>query len=165
MKFKYYFVAHKDKPEEILAIVETKDQAKEFIENTLLLSHLNDFKSWCYYNQKAEDDNSWQEYITTRISKEKKNCYVIGQKGFDKKMIAAILRMFIGCQPKGCSYETTEEYTYFGQKLMDKKRIIEKLQKMSQEQLKKYQERFEDVLKDDSTEKKKDDEVDSKDVQ
>lgn len=147
MKFKYYFVAHKDDPHTYLTIVENKKQAGEFINNLIFLNHLQDFKSWCYYNQKAEDIDSWREFLDKRVPEEDKTGYIIGSRDFNKSQIAAILRMFAGCSPKGCFYERPEEYEYFGSKLLAKRKLVDKVQELTEQELKKLDEQL-DNLKD-----------------
>ena len=160
MKLKYFFISDKDSDGKPLCIVETKEQAKEFVSNRLYIKHLDDYKSWCYFNQRALDNSSWQEFLQNKIDKEELNSFLIGSKCFNKSEIAAVLRMFIGCAPIGCSFESQQEYQYFGEKLLAKKKLADNIAKMAESQLEKTADKFKSAA-----DAIPDEEVDSTEVQ
>lgn len=117
-KLVYYSIKLASDPLKILSVVTSKKEAEEFINKLLYLEHIQDFDSWCFYKEIPDNEkqNHWIEYFNTRLSKEEKNKYVYYKIIYRYTDLAVILRMFCGCKPIGCSFDTKDEYSYISAK-------------------------------------------------
>ena len=123
-KLKYYCVKTADNPAVMLSVVDTKKEAEEYINTVLYIKNMEHFDSWCYFNHipDSEKQNAWLKYYNTVLDKEQKSKYWYQEMYYTKSEVAAIVRMFCGCKPLGCSYELPEESTY-----LESKKVVKEL--------------------------------------
>lgn len=97
----------KENPTKFITLTLYKKEADEFIYNLLRISHFEHFKSWCEIrNLDVNDDSSWSKYLCNCLSIEDINRYVIHKVIYKLGDVVSIMRMFGGCIPIGCSFDT-----------------------------------------------------------
>lgn len=120
-KFNVYVIFTKD-TEEIVGVVDRKDEIDEFLRKYVISENEAHYKAWCNLRGKnPKDVSSEEEYIDTRwedLSEDPKYRFVIQQQQYNQRGFASMLRMFYGVKPRGCSYESEVEIEYFN--LLDK---------------------------------------------
>lgn len=96
-----------------LTITVTKDEAEEYIIALLKNNNLNHYNSWCeLQGLNPCCFESWRIYFDTCITDEEKSEYLICRICYALKDLIAMIRMFGGCEPIGCSFESPAEFEY-----------------------------------------------------
>lgn len=135
-KLKFYAVADVKETSKFLTIVNTKKEAFEFGNKYLKLLHIDHFKRWCeVHNLNEHDDDSWHIYFLTVLTDEERQQLKIYKAVYKVREIASILRMFGGCNPLGCSFDTTSEYAYLNYRLEMGKKIASDLYETMQDMM------------------------------
>ena len=117
-KIEFYVAVAKANPTKFLCITNNKEEAIEYVIQYFKLLKFEHFKMWCdCRNFNPADDLVWFKYYNEVISKEEKNDYEVHKIGYTLNNLSAILRMFSGCFPIGCSFDTPTEYEYLEDKL------------------------------------------------
>ena len=125
-KLKFFIVIHADNPGVFLTIVRTKKEAVDFAYKYLRIKNFDHFEMWCSLRDyQTNSEQAWNEYFNKVVSIEEKQKYLVRSIQYNLSDLTAVLRMFCGCVPVGCSYETKAEYDYLNHKL--------ETQKMAQE--------------------------------
>lgn len=112
-KLNLFVLTKKDDPNRFLCIALSKDDVIEYAHSLIKFSHQAHFQAWCAlrdYDYKSID--AWEEYFTNCISYEERADYIITNVSYKLKDVVAIMRMFGGCSPIGCSFETPVEYDH-----------------------------------------------------
>lgn len=121
-KVRFFVVIDKENPERFLTLTCNKKDAVDFCYKFLRIKKFNHFKLWCdLRNLNTADNSSWDLYYNQCVTPEEKRNYIIRKIVYKFNDVAAILRMFGGCMPVGCSYETKSEYEYLNYKLETQK--------------------------------------------
>lgn len=121
-KVTFFVVQSIDDCNAFLTIVCDKKDAIEFILKLLKLEKLNHFQAWCNLrNLDPSSDAAWSLYFNTCVPKEDKMKYVIRKIYYKLNDVGAILRMFGGCSPLGCKFDTPQEYDHLKQVLETQK--------------------------------------------
>lgn len=116
-KNKFYAVSMKSHPNIFICYCTSKAEAREYVYSFIKAKHQTHFSEWCRY--KELNENNWEifyQYFNTVIDDEEKKNYVIHSLKYNKKDLAAILRMFGSCIPLNCSFEKEIEHKYFNEK-------------------------------------------------
>lgn len=118
-KLRFFTVVEASAPANLLTIVLTKGEALEYAETRIYVEHQEHFQSWCALrNYDAEDADAWTEYLTVLIENDAlEDNYLIMPVTYYYDNIASILRMFGGCAPIGCSFDTAAEKIYWNASL------------------------------------------------
>lgn len=113
-----YLVYRNENENSLVTVLEKKEQINEFVNRNIIVENFNHFKLWCElrnmdYTQ-VESENAYINNFLTTSNEEDLNkySYIIKKVYYSRKAIASILRMFNGCFPLGCSYETHAEEAY-----------------------------------------------------
>ena len=115
-KFKFYSVVDTFENNELITILEKKEQLNEFIGKYLYLLNAEHFKSWCYYRNTPINSNSWQQYLIN-ITPQHVNRFKIEEFYLTKSEVASLLRVSSGIVPINCSYESENEKKLLAQLL------------------------------------------------
>ena len=113
-----YLVYKREDDNSLVTVLERKDQIDEFISRNILIHNYKHFKAWCGLRKmdytKAESENAYiNNFLNTATEEDlDKYTYIIRKAYYTKTALASILRMFNGCFPLGCSYETEAEVVY-----------------------------------------------------
>lgn len=119
-KIKLYVLINTDNKNIFLTITNKLSQALEYAENLIKLNHGIHFINWCEAHNFAVDDvKAWNTYFNDCITDDEKLKYKALKISYSKNDIASIMRMFIGCVPLGCSFDTSLEYKYISDKILD----------------------------------------------
>ena len=133
-KITFYAVLNKREPSKFLTFTLTKKQAIEYGNKFLKAIHMEHFKQWCeYHNLNADMNDSWNIYFMKCLTADEKREIVINKIGYKWEDMTAILRMFGGCVPLGCSFDTPQEYSYLNLRLETHKKLTEDLLKKVQD--------------------------------
>lgn len=136
-KIAYFFTIYrKSKPDEILSITNSKEEASECAEQIVYNDYEEQYKAWCRYQDLDVNSESWEQFLMTRIPDEELADYVIAEVGYNFNTIASIIRMFGKCKPTGCSFELPIEFAYaksLEAEYNAKKEVVESLKEISAE--------------------------------
>lgn len=114
----FYCVSTLDDPSKFLCLTCTKNEAIEYAYNYVRLKNYDHYQMWCdLRNYDKNSMSSWDEYFFKVIPIEEKRKYIVKKIKYKLKDVVAVLRMFGGCSPIGCSFDTQTEYSYLKQKL------------------------------------------------
>ena len=115
----YLYLVYKNEDDSsLVTVLEKEYQIDEFIHRNILVHNYKHFKAWCDLRQldytKLESENAYvNNFLDTATEEDlKKYTYIIKKVYYTKTALASILRMFNGCFPLGCSYETEVEVAY-----------------------------------------------------
>ena len=93
----------------ILCITQNKLQAKEYIERLLINKYFEHYKSWALLRGlDLNNTTNWKIYKKVVI---KEIPYKYYKTKVNYSTIAGLLRIFYGCTPIGCSFDTYIEQT------------------------------------------------------
>lgn len=121
-KISFYVAQDKKNISKFLTLTCTKQEAVDFCYKYMRIQNFNHFKLWCVLRElNVDDENAWKKYYDNVISIEEKKQYIITKITYKLNDVAAILRMFGGCLPVGCSFDTKEEYNYLNYRLETQK--------------------------------------------
>lgn len=121
-----YALYTKNDPDTFLTLTRTKEQAKEYAHTLFRYDHEAHFIQWCSLRDLNEDDpKTWSEYYDTCISDDDKQSYLISKVYYNLDNILSMLRMFGGCIPLGCSFESDMEMDRFIEKVDKSKEITD----------------------------------------
>lgn len=112
-KINLFVLTKRSDPDRFLCVSVSEKDAIEYAHTALKFIHDTHFQAWCAlrdYDYKTA--HAWDEYFDTCITYEEKSEYLITNVTYKLKDIVAIMRMFGGCQPIGCSFETPVEYEH-----------------------------------------------------
>ena len=128
-KITLYTVRSLDNPLKIWCITTTKEEAEEYINKRLVIENMQDFESWCFYNQIKNEDKpaAWIKYFNTRLPEEEKLKYRYYKTQYRDHEIAAILRLFTNCESLDCSFEAPFEKSYQEHKMSLYKKFAEQM--------------------------------------
>ena len=128
-KITLYTVRSFDNPLKIWCITTTKAEAEEYINRRLVVENMQDFESWCFYNQIKNEDKpaAWIKYFNTRLPEEEKLKYRYYKTQYKDHEIAAILRLFTNCESLDCSFEAPFEKSYQEHKMSLYKKFAEQM--------------------------------------
>ena len=92
----------------VLCVVKNKKQAEEYIDRLLFTKRFEHYSAWCSLKHLQINDESWAHYksLTT-------NPYYYRKTPVNYSTISSLLRIFYGCQPIGCSFDTLVETSAF----------------------------------------------------
>lgn len=129
-----FFISDKDNPyldednkiPNILSVVSNENEAEEYIDKRLFIDNCDHFSSWCELRELEINRDSWLKYKSNIY-----NPYTYELNEVSYKVMASLLRLFYGCAPIGCSYDTLIETSAL---LVKTKEEVEK-----EEDLSKYQ--------------------------
>lgn len=123
----FYAITKKDDPDEnILTIVPSVADAREYIQRMLQVDHFDHFRSWA--ELKKLDINApqtWYLYSAMCVEDAEWDNYLIAKLRYKNRDIAALLRIFAHTVPLGCSYENPIELQKFKAQLEIKNSIME----------------------------------------
>lgn len=111
-----YFVSPKDDEENIVTVLDDKEQIQEYIRQRIILDNEPHYKAWAELHEldplKEENKTEYVNQFLERTSDEDLEQYSFIVRGFEFSLpdLASILRMFSGCVPIGCSYEQPVEF-------------------------------------------------------
>ena len=117
-KMYLYLIYENEDKDSLVTVLERKEQIKEFVDKNILAHNYKHFKAWCDLRQldytKEESENAYINNFLDAATEEDldKYTYIIKKAYYTKTALASILRMFNGCVPLGCSYETEVEQLY-----------------------------------------------------
>lgn len=112
-KLNLFILTKKDTPDVFLCITLSKDEANEYAHALLKFAHRPHFQAWCALRDyDYTEESSWNEYFLTCINDAEKSQYIIRKVTYKLKDIVAIMRMFGGCSPIGCAFESEIEHDY-----------------------------------------------------
>lgn len=112
-KLDFWVLTKKDDPDKFLSITLSKAEAIEYAHTMLKFAHKPHFQAWCALRDYDWTTlSAWEQYFIECIDYEEKAEYSITNITYKLKDIAAIMRMFGGCSPIGCSFETPVEYDH-----------------------------------------------------
>ena len=117
-KIPLYLVYRKEDPSSLVTVLADKNQIDEFIDRMIIVDNWAHFKLWCSLRKlDYEDPESQYSYIDNYIATnpeetESKYTFIVKKAFYTKEALSAVLRMFNGCFPIGCSYESPVEVTY-----------------------------------------------------
>lgn len=115
-----YALVTKDSPNAFLTIANTKSDILEYASALLKLSNIDNFKTWCISNSfDFKDSKAWKYYLNKIVSNEEKDKYLIKCLHYRFEDLVAIMRMFGGCLPLGCSFNTDTELAFFSDDLKE----------------------------------------------
>lgn len=121
-KLSLFVLTKKDNPDRFLSIGLSKNEMIEYAHTLLRFEHEPHFKSWCTLRgYDADQKASWDEYFKTCIDQYRKSEYFITNVLYRLEDVVAIMRMFGGCSPIGCTFETDTEYDH----AKSKKQLLE----------------------------------------
>lgn len=92
----------------IVSITATKSNALEFINKKLFLENESHFVLWCKFRGLPINDSNWNIYRKLCV---KDNPYYTLKCKLNYSTIASTFRIFYGCTPIGCSFDTILETT------------------------------------------------------
>ena len=100
-------IAHKN----YLTVVSDKKSAIEYIQRKLVMDHLDHFKQWVNLHgfSSIDSQQAFELYIKTVLEPEDLAVYSLGKIMYTDDELSSILRITMGCDPVGCSYETPAE--------------------------------------------------------
>lgn len=117
-KIPLYLVYRNENPASLVAVLADKKQIDEFIDRMIIVDNWAHFKMWCNLRKldykSLESQYSYiDNYVATNPEEaESKYTFIVRKTLYTKEALASILRMFNGCVPIGCSYESPVEVTY-----------------------------------------------------
>lgn len=112
-EFTMYALMQKSAPNTLLTLCLHKDEAKEYAHTLLREKYLYHFQPWCIRNGYDMDSYyAWNIYFNESVPDYEKDDYVIKKISYKYENVAAMLRMFGGCQPIGCSFDSEAEVDY-----------------------------------------------------
>lgn len=91
----------------VLCVTKNKDEALEYINKKIYEDNYNHFGMWCNLNNVKVSQDAWKTYYKTVLQNE--NPYIAVTVNIDYSMISSIFRIFYGCKPIGCSFDTLLE--------------------------------------------------------
>lgn len=91
----------------ILCVTSTKKEAEEYINKRLYIENYKHYCSWCELKGFIQDNYSWNYYKKTVIN----NNYFYTKSKVNYNTLSGLLRIFYGCTPLGCSFDTLAEQT------------------------------------------------------
>ena len=139
-KITFYLVLDQKQNNKILTITATKKEAIEFGYRFLKVKHYDHYNRWCELkNLNPDSDNAWARYFMNVLTMEEKIQYAVAKRIYELNNVAAIMRMFAGCFPLGCSFDTPTEYSYLKSKL-ESQELAAKWMKETIEEAKKEEE-------------------------
>lgn len=107
----------------ILCVTATEKEAKEYINRKLLQDNYSHYFNWCSLRNISIDDSSWTFYLKMNTVI---NPYIYSKVKVSHSSIANLFRMFYGCNPIGCSFDTViEVYTKEIQNKIEDKKVEE----------------------------------------
>lgn len=140
----FYTVYLKDcGPQNWITVTCSKKDAREYVHRVLKLEHMEHYKMWCElrdYN--IDSPETWYKYFRTVLTKEDICKYLIGEISYGPNELASVIRVFVGCQPIGCSFDTKNEYDFLKYQVETQ----EQAQKIS-EKIKEEMQRLEEMQK------------------
>ena len=117
-KIPLYLVYRNENPASLVTVLADKKQIDEFIDRMIIVDNWDDYKLWCNLrNLDYKNLESYYSYIDNYIATnpeevESKYTFIVTKTFYTKEALSSILRMFNGCVPLGCSYESPVEITY-----------------------------------------------------
>lgn len=110
---KLYILSKGDNLDNFLCVALSKKDIVEYLNKLLKFEHLPHYQAWCSIHEyDAESNVAWKEYFDTCIDFPEKSRYKIANVTYKLNDVVAIMRMFGGCIPIGCSFETQSEHAY-----------------------------------------------------
>ena len=91
----------------IVSLTTTPEEAEEFISRKLMGERSEHFKSWCDLRDLKQNAESWDKYYRKVLRDS--NPYTYYKLEVDVRSVAGICRIFYGCVPIGCSFDTLIE--------------------------------------------------------
>lgn len=117
-KIPLYLVYRNENPESLITVLPDKKQINEFIDRMIIVDNWDHFKMWCSLRKlDYKDPENQSSYIDSYVAAnpdeaESRYTFIVRKTFYTKEALSAILRMFNGCVPIGCSYESPIEVTY-----------------------------------------------------
>lgn len=117
-KIPLYLVYRNENPASLVTVLADKNQIDEFIDRMIIVDNWGHFKMWCSLRElDYKSLESQYSYIDNYVAAnpqeaESKYTFIVRKTLYTKEALASILRMFNGCVPIGCSYESPVETTY-----------------------------------------------------
>lgn len=112
-KVKLYGIFINQDLSKLLTIVENKKDIDEYVMKLLKLEFFSHYNTWLQVRMLEDSEDNWQEYFNTVIPQEDKMKYTVCKLIYNRSQLSSILRMFCGCTPLGCSFNSEAEYSYF----------------------------------------------------
>ena len=129
-KITFYLVIDQSQNNQILTITSTKKQAIEYGYQFLKIKHYDHYSKWCELKElNPESENAWFRYFVNVLTIEEKSKYAVAKRVYTLETVAAIMRMFGGCTPLGCSFDSETEYIYLKSKLATQEAAAEWVKK------------------------------------
>lgn len=114
----FFVVLDRENEQNFLTLTCDKEDAFDFAYKFIKIKNLNHFNMWCdLRGLDKNSDQAWNKYYIDCVSIEEKQKYIIRKITYKLKDVSAILRMFGGCLPLGCKFDTEQEYNYLKYKL------------------------------------------------
>ena len=112
---KLYYVI-KDKL--IYSVTSSRKEAVEYIAKALKHDNFTHYKAWCDLRDlDYKDDSNWFIYCNNvEVISE----YDVKVYEYNKKEVATCMRLAIGCNPIGCSFDTDTERELMAKDLLEK---------------------------------------------
>jgi len=118
-KIKLYGVFLENDMSKLLTIVQNKQDINEYVNKLLKLEHSIHYSTWLQVRSLQDSEDNWKEYFNKVLTDEDKLKFSVCKLVYKKEQLSSILRMFCGCTPIGCSFNTQAEYNYFSQQYGD----------------------------------------------
>lgn len=129
-----FWVIGDSKTKRFFTITLTREQSFEYLYRVLAFAHMDHFKSWCgLKNLDYKTMEAQRLYFNTSISDAEKDQFFVAKVFYTIKEIAGILRMFGGCNPLGCSFDTEAEYAFLKDTLEFAQKTVENLEEAAKE--------------------------------
>ena len=96
----------------------TKEDCEEYIDCKLYDDNEEHYQQWCNLrNLNSYEENSWNEYYNTVLYD--KNPYAIIKMQIMFSDLLAMVRLFEGCHPIGCSFDKKLELMYYNEDIIN----------------------------------------------
>ena len=126
----FYLVIDQNQSNQILTITSTKKEAIEYGYQFLKIKHYDHYNRWCELKGfSPSSEQAWFRYFMNVLTIEEKSQYAVAKRKYTVDTLAAIMRMFGGCTPLGCSFDTETEYIYLKSKLATQEAAAEWVKK------------------------------------
>lgn len=113
------YIDEKTKVPNIISVVANKRNAEEYIDKRFFIECFDHYSSWCSLRDLPIGDQSWLKYKEVQ-----KNPYYYELTEVNYATVASLMRLFYGCTPIGCSFDTLLETSTILSKLEEEQNKI-----------------------------------------
>lgn len=123
MTFYSVFQNHSNNEKELVTIVQSKKQAREYICEHVIHTNYQHYKQWCeLHDEQLNSDESVDNYMRKVVGYENMDIYYTTiRTKMNKKRLYGMLRVLNGCIPLACSFQTVDEDMFLEELLEQQK--------------------------------------------